>query len=156
MNTIIVQMSDAQWTKEAMHLASALALNTNSRIMMLHLITVNNPGLLGWELAPAALDVQQYGEFGSIAEDYGVEFCVQPMLYATLTDALAQAAESHEASVLFANIPHSKLPLWRRIELWNLKRQIGDCQLYTLDKEQVLSVEGSMLSPVNRMKTLAH
>jgi hypothetical protein len=156
MNTIMVQLSDVQWTREAMHLASALAVNTGSRVVLLQLIEVNHPALLGWDLAPGSAKQEQIEDCAAIAEDYGVEFHLQPMQYVTLTDALAQAVETHEASALFANIPEGKLPFWRRVELWNLNRQLGNCQLYTLGKEQVLRVEGSMRKPVSNMKPLPH
>lgn len=146
MNTIMVQLSDAQWTREAMHLASALAVNTGSKIMLLQLVEVNHPALLGWEFAPMTQAEEQLHECAAIAEDYGVEFSFQLMQYVTLTDALAQAVEAHGASALFAHISESRLPFLRRFDLWNLNRQLGNCRLYTLDKEEVLTVPQQRLA----------
>jgi hypothetical protein len=143
MKTIMVQMSDEQWTMEAMHLASAMARNLNGRISLLRLVLANNPGLLGWGIAPPTAEQQrQMEEYAAVAEDYGVEFSVQPMQFITLADALGQAAELLRISVLFAHIPQSNIPFWRRFRLWSLNRQLGNCRLYTLEEEQPLSVNG--------------
>jgi hypothetical protein len=145
MKPIIVHMADAQWTKEAMHLASALAHRTNSSTMLLHLIEITHPSLLGWDFAPMTFPCPSTEEYGSIAEDYGVECCVQCMQYVSFTDALAQAVELYQASALFAYLPESKFALLHQLQLWNLNRQLGGCRLYTLNKEQVLHVDGEKL-----------
>jgi hypothetical protein len=154
MKTIMVQMSDEQWTMEAMHLASAMARNLNGRISLLRLVLANNPGLLGWGIAPPTDEEQrQMEEYAAVAEDYGVEFSVQPMQFITLADALAQAVALTEVSILFAHIPQSKLPLWSRFQLWSLQRQLGNCRLYTLDEEQPLSIEEPISSSVTGIET---
>ena len=154
MKTIMVHMSNEQWTMEAMHLASAMARNLNGRISLLRLVLANNPGLLGWGIAPPTAEEQrQIKEYAAVAEDYGVEFWVQPMQFITLADALAQAVELLKVSVLFAHIPQSRIPLWRRFQLWSLKRQLGNCRLYTLDEEQPLSIEEPVSSTTANLET---
>lgn len=154
MKTIMVQMADKQWTMEAMHLASAVARNTDARIVLLRLALANNPGLLGWGMmAPTAEERRQMEEYASIAEDYGVEFDVQPMQFVTLVDALAQAARQRQAAALFAHIPHSSIPYWRRFRLWSLKRQLGDCRLYTLEEPQPIRFEEPALAETDRLKS---
>jgi hypothetical protein len=142
MKTIMVQMSDKQWTMEAMHLASALARNTDGKIVLLRLVLATNPGLLGWGVAlPTAEEQRQLEECAAVAEDYGVEFWVQPMHYVSSAEAMAQAVELFQIDVLFANIPRSSIPLWQKFRLWNMKRQLGNCRLYTLTEEQPLRIE---------------
>ena len=142
MKTIMVQMADEQWTKQAMHLASSLARNIDGKIALLRLVLANNPGLLGWGIAPPTAEEQrQMEEYAAIAEDYGVEFCVQPMQYISVDGALAQAAELLNASILFAYITQSMIPFWTKFRLWRLLRQLDNCHLYTLDDGQPLSVE---------------
>jgi hypothetical protein len=142
MKTIMVQMSDNQWTMEAMHLASALARNVGGEVVLLHLVLANNPGLLGWDIAaPTPKELRQCEVYAAVAEDYGVEFCVQPMQYISLSEALAQAVELLGVHFLFANISRSKVPFWRYFQLWNLKRQLGECHLYTLTEEAPLHFE---------------
>ena len=142
MKTIMVQMSNEQWTMEAMHLASALARSTQGKVVLLHLVLANNAGLLGWGI-PEPTDEEQHflEEYDTVAEDYGVEFCVQPMQYISLTDALAQAVDSTGASILFANIPDSRIPFWKQFRFWNLKHRLHNCRLYTLDEEQPISID---------------
>ena len=92
-------------------------------------------------------------EYAAVAEDYGVEFSIQPMQFVMLADALGQAAELLRVSVLFAHIPQSNIPFWRRFQLWNLKRQLGNCRLYTLDEEQPLSIDELISLPDARVET---
>ena len=88
MKTIMVQMSDKQWIMEAMHLASALARNIDGKIVLLRLVLATNPGLLGWGAnLPTAEEQRQLYEYAAVAEDYGVEFRVQPMHYISSTEA---------------------------------------------------------------------
>jgi hypothetical protein len=145
MNTIMVQMSDECWTMEAMHLACALAHNTNGQIMLLRLALANNPGLLGWDINPStAKEQRQMEEYAAVAEDYGVDFCIQPMQYITQVDALVQAVELFHASVLFAHLPQKGIRFWRQFQLWSLKHKLGNCDLYTLDEEQPPSIKKSV------------
>lgn len=144
METVMVQMSDERWTKEAVHLACALARKLNGRVVLLRLSPAIHPGLLGWGITPPSADEQRrVTEYAEIAEDYGLEFCVQPMQFVSLDEALAQTVELLQATVLFANIPLSNIPFWRHFRLWNLKRQLGGCRLYTLVEEAPLSTTGS-------------
>ena len=149
MKTVIVQMSDKQWTMEAMHLACALARNIDGRIVLLRLVLANNPGLLGWGIMRATTEEERrIKDYAAVADDYGVQFCVQPMQYVTFMDALAQAAGNLNASFLFALIPQSSFPMWKRFRLWNLKRQLGDCRLCLLDGDQPFNLEKPIPSTV--------
>ena len=154
MKTIMVQMSEKQWTMEAMHFASALARNTNGKVVLLRMVLANNPGLLGWGVnVPSAEEQRQLYEYAAVAEDYGVEFCVQPMHYISSAEALAQAVELFKIDVLFANIPRSSIPLWQKFRLWNMKRQLGNCRLYTLAEEQPLRIEEPITAAAQNMET---
>lgn len=141
MDTIIVQVSDRQWTMRAMHLACAMARNTHTNLVLLNLRPVTSPALLGTGLGvdlPTDHDLEDLNEYAMIAEDYGVMFTLQPMEYVSLNLALAQAAEYLKASVLFAHIPEHLLPVWQRFQTWNLRRQLNgqNCHLYTLDQPE--------------------
>ncbi|MCB9437660.1 MAG: universal stress protein [Anaerolineales bacterium] len=138
MTTIMVQFSEEQWTLEAMHLASALARNLNSSVVLIYLSLTPNPGLLGWGITPPTLAEERLIEsYAAVAEDYGVVCRVQPVQFISLVDALAQTAQLLNASVLFAHIPSSSIPFWQRFQLWSLKIQLGRCQLYTLDNQHI-------------------
>ncbi len=157
MNTILVQMSEKCWTMEAMHLSSALARSIDGKIVLLRLVLANNPGLLGWGISsPTAQENRLIEEYAMIAEDYDVEFWVQPMQYVTQIDALVQAVEILGASVLFADIPQSRVPYWRQLRLWSLRHQLDDCRLYILDKEENYSISKPMVSPVQHLEAQAN
>lgn len=139
--TIVVQMSDRQWTMKAMHLACAMARNTQSSLVLLHLRPVKNPGLLGSGIGLDVLSDREYDdleEYGMIAEDYTVRLTVQPMTYESWVDALVQTAEYLNASVMFAHPSEETNIIWRRFQRWQqwiLRRQLRsrNCHLYTLD-----------------------
>jgi len=142
MKTIMVQMSGKQWTMEAMHLASAFARKMDGKIVLLRLVLATNPGLLGWGVPVPSIDEQrQLEECATVAEDYGVEFCVQPMHYISSNEALVQAVALFQIDIFFANVPRSTIPLWQKFRLWNLKRQLGNCRLHTLTEEQPMRIE---------------
>jgi hypothetical protein len=139
MGTVLVQISDRSWTTQAMHFACAMARNTHSRLVLLHLMKARSPYLLGTGLGvipPPSNELEDIGEYGTIAEDYGLEVTLQPMQYMSFPEALVQGAEHAGASVVFAHVPESVFPFWRRLQLWNLRHQLTTqgCQLYTLDE----------------------
>ena len=141
MDTIMIQVSERQWTMRAMHLACAMARNNHANLVLLNLRPVTSPMLLGTGLGvnlPTDHDLDDLNEFAMIAEDYGVMFTLQPMEYVSLNTALAQAVEYLNASVLFAHMPEHTPPVWQRFQKWNLRRQLSaqHCQLYTLDQPE--------------------
>ncbi|MCI0710945.1 MAG: hypothetical protein L0154_12365 [Chloroflexi bacterium] len=140
METIIVQISDHQWTMEATHLACALARRIDGNIVLLRCVLANNPGLLGWGVPLLTnSEYQNIKEYTAVAEDYGVEYTVQPMQFISLMDALAQATQQLDARVLFAHIPRTRISLWRKFRLWQLRHQLHNCYLYTVDEKQPLN-----------------
>lgn len=139
MNIIVVEMADRLWTMQAMHLASAMARNTEGKVVLLHLIHVTNPALLNSALGvtpPTHREYTAIDDYASVAEDYGVEVTLQPMQYESYVDAIVQVVEHLKASIIFARMPESVIALWRKFQLWNMGRQLAaqKCQLYTLDQ----------------------
>jgi hypothetical protein len=142
MKTIMVQLSNEHWTLEAMHLASAMTRSLKGKVVLLRLVLANNPGLLGWGIPlPTSKEEHQIRNYATVAEDYGVEFSVQPMQYVSLVEALAQAVEGLKVDVLFANVAKSKIPLWGVYQQWSLKRKLHGCQLVTLDEKESLQAD---------------
>lgn len=138
MGNIIVQLADPQWTTQALHLASALARNTGSHVTFLHLMLARNPGLLGSEMAtpaPTWAEQDQFREYGTICEDYGVDCVLQPMQYVSLTGALQDAAMLLKARAFFVKKPDSHFTLWNRFWAWRLHQVMRStgCQLYLVD-----------------------
>lgn len=139
MATILVQMADHQWTVQAMHLACSAARNTGYELVLLHLLSVKNPGLLGSSVAtgaPTSSEWEDIEDYALIAEDYGITLRLQPMTYTTLIDALAQAAEVLQPTLMFAHIPNGRIHWLHRVRLWLLERQLArvGCALSTLEQ----------------------
>lgn len=139
--TILVHIGDFEWTMKAMHLACAMAHNTQSNLVLLQLRAVSNPALLGSGLGvdlPSSYEDNNLRKYLAVAEDYGVTFTLQPMAYVSRIDALIQAASEIDAVVVFTHFPKRILPLWDRLQQWSLRRQLAaqGCQLYTLSPSE--------------------
>lgn len=120
-----------------MHLACAMARNTHSRLVLLHLMEVRSPYLLGADagaVPPSRIELEAIAEYDMIAEDYGLEITLQRMQYESFTDALVQLVELTRPAILFADVSDSVFPFWRKLILWNLRRHLTalGCQLHTL------------------------
>jgi hypothetical protein len=137
MKTVLVQIADQQWTMQAMHLACALARNTKGSVVLLRMMRVRAPYLLGSQLgiaSPTDPEMAAITEYSMVAEDYGVKIVLQPMQYESFNIALVQAAEHFNATAIFASLPENPILVWKRLQLWNMRRQLNarKCQLFTL------------------------
>jgi hypothetical protein len=137
MNTIMVQVADKRWTMQAMHLACAIARNTHAKVVLLHLLPVNNVLLLGSSplMEPTTPEEREaIKDYKSVAADYGVELELMPFQYDSLVDALVQAADDMDASVVFAHLPEGGFQLWNRFQAWSLQQQLQSRkrQLHTI------------------------
>ncbi|MBI5931734.1 MAG: hypothetical protein HY862_20660 [Chloroflexi bacterium] len=138
MNTIMVQICDRQWTLQALHLACAIARNQQSDVTLVRMIPVQQMTWVGTDLAniPMSRDEQKLvDELQLTAEDYGIKISIRDMQYFTLLEALVEMAESLESKAIFATLPDTSLPYWRRFQMWRLQHQLNrrNCQLYTLE-----------------------
>lgn len=141
MNRIMVQVADKKWTTEALHLACAMARNSNMSITLVRFMEVGHPGYLGTDMGYIAPTTQEYKdlqEYTATAEDYGVELDMSSIQCLSPLDVVAQAAEELAAEVVFARVPETSIPYWRKFQLWNLKRELKGqhCQLFTLDQPE--------------------
>ncbi len=139
MNTILVQMKDKNWTRQALHLACALAKNYRARIILLRLEAVQHLSYLGTEFGSEPLSRQEYAawlDYASIAADYGVEIVRRSMQCWSVPDAIAEAADYVDAQVVFAYVPQSRLPYVQRLQHWRLKRRLQKAKrhLYTFEQ----------------------
>lgn len=137
MKTILVQMSDRHWTMPALHLACALARNTDAHVILLQLIHVRHPSYLGTNYGltpPTAQEYVDMDEYKATAEDYGVMMTIHPMQCLDSFDALVQAAKLFEADAVFAHVRESRLLFWQRFQIWLLQRRVAPGQLFVIDK----------------------
>ena len=139
MKTILVQMADRQWTEEALHLACAMARNTESNVTLMRMIHAQHYSWLGTSLGYEMLSSDESDAiwaYKAVAQKYNVELRVQPMQWISYVGAIVDASDQLDAEVVFANVPQRALPLWRRFEIWDLRRQLEQRQrtLYLLDQ----------------------
>jgi hypothetical protein len=139
MNNIVVQMADLEWTKKALHLACAMARGKQDEVLLLRMIPVQHAAWLGTDVgdsAPTALEYDDMREYDTIAHDYGVDIVLTSMQYLTLKEALIQAVELLEARTLFARLPESFIPYWRKYLVRSLESHMAahNCTLYTLEQ----------------------
>ena len=129
--TIMVQIADPAWTREALHSACVLARKQSATIILVQMIAVMQPSLLGTDLGDlnfSEADRKALDDYQATTEDYGVESSVYLFQYATLADALTEAAENVDAQVVFATLPPSGLPYWRSFQLRVLERHLAQQQ----------------------------
>jgi hypothetical protein len=139
MKKIMVQVTNKSWTIEALHLACAMARGGETTITLVRFMEVGHPSYLGTSMGsivPTAQEYRELQEYQATAEDYGVEFDVRSIQCLSPLEVIAQAAEELEADVVFAHVPESAIPYWRKFQIWNLERSLKSQhgQLYTLDK----------------------
>jgi len=137
--TIMVQSADRQWTLAALHFACALARNTGAEIAMVKMTPVQHLGWLGTDFGNNNMLQQDHidlRDFEETAEDYGVPVSAHVFQYATLLEAIADAAAYVNAEIVFARIPDSRLAVRRKVQTWYLRHLLAraDRQLYTLEK----------------------
>jgi hypothetical protein len=137
---IMVQVSNYRTTLEMLHLACAMAGDLKANVVMVEMVAAQHPGWLDtdfgiWSRAEQAR--REIASYRATAEDYGVEIELQPFQYITLVDAIADAADYVDADSVFANIPESIIPFWRRFQIWLLRRRLARCgrRLYLPDQE---------------------
>ncbi len=124
--TIMVQISNHEWTREALHCACLLARNTSARIVLVQMIPVQHASWLGTGWGYLNLTDQDQADFAdckAMLEDYGVEFTSLVFQYVTPTEAIAQATEHVNANAVFAKIPKSVIPLLTAFQRWSLNRR---------------------------------
>lgn len=141
MKIILVQLSDHQWTRPVVHLASALARTMNAKVILLYLMPVAHPSYLGTPFGYTPPTQQQYAEiddYAATAEDYGIEISLQVMECLTPLEALPDAVEQLEADAVFAYVPESRIPYWQRFQKWMLQRRMAKThrQLFIPDRPQ--------------------
>jgi hypothetical protein len=136
--SIMVQITDRRWTLAAMHLACALAREAGAEVALIKLVPVQHVGWLNTDfgyLQLTADDRKDMRDYQTIAEDYGVQSSRHFYQYATLPGAIVDAAAYVNAQAVFATLPSSIVPLWRKVQLWWLRRSLKrqQCELYTLE-----------------------
>ncbi len=139
MNTntmIMVQIADQKWTMDALHRACRLGRTMPSHIALVKMIPVQYPGWLGTELGNRNFTEQDQREIincEATLQDYHIEFSLTVFQYLEIDEAILQAANMLNASIVFATLPHSFIPFWRNLRLEVLRRRLGRNQHRLID-----------------------
>jgi hypothetical protein len=157
MKTIMVQMADERWTLAAINDACNLARKMGAKIALLHLMRVQHLGYLGTNfgmVAPTTREYRNMHDYAAIAEAYDVEMMVTPMQCVSPLEAVADAADQLDAEVVFAYIPQSHIPYWRKFQIRQLEHSLKahQRQLFTLDKP-VSTAPTGVAAPDHRVAT---
>jgi len=138
-NSIMLQIGEPSWLPVALHLACAVARSHCYELILVKMIPVSHAGWLGTELGNLQLtetDRRLMQNCAATAEDYGVPYSTEIYQYITLSEAIVDAAQYFNARMVFANLPQYKLPFWRKLLMWRMRRQFARLGrlLYTLDE----------------------
>src|SRR5512138_3501166 len=128
MQTMMVQITDYQQTLAALHFACAMALHADARIVLVKMLPAQYPGWLGTEWASWNLTPQDHADmkdYQATAEDYGVEVSGEIFQYLTLPEAITDAADYVDAQFVFATLPDSVIPFWRKFQVWALRKRLA-------------------------------
>ena len=140
MQTIMVQMTDYRQTLATLHFACAMALNVKARITLVKMLPAQYAGWLGTEWGSWSFTDQDHAEmkdYQATAEDYGVEVSGEIFQYLTLMEAISDAADYVDAQFVFATLPGSVIPFWRKFQVWALRKRLAQHgrQLFLSDQD---------------------
>lgn len=138
MGIILVQLSEHDWTLQAVHFACAMARSQRADVILLRLDYVRHPMHLGTEYGrtpPSEEEIEVYWACASIAEQYDVTLQFKSIQCATKVGALLTAGDEHAAAAIFVHFPVHHIAYWRRFQIWKLNKSLAamNCQLFTLD-----------------------
>ena len=122
---IMVQIADREWTLAAVHRACTLARSVEAEIVLVKMLPVQHLSWLGTPFGAmdfTKLERAELRDYAATVEDYGVPFTLYQFQYFALADALSDAADHVDAQIVFATLPPSLLPFWRRFQLNGLRR----------------------------------
>lgn len=130
-------LGEATWTLKAIHLACTIARREGRELVLVKMVEMQHTGWLGMPEEGVDLTLEErrvWKNCVNTAHDYGVTPATEYFQYVDLTEAIPQAAEQYEASVVFATLPSYRFGFWRKFQLGLLERHMRQqgCALYTL------------------------
>lgn len=138
MSTIMVHITNQTQTLAALHVACAMARSSQACIVLLNLIPVSHPEWLGTEwgyMNFSARDQRALKDYEKLVESYGITVKTCVMQVMSTQDGIISAADSVDAQIVFARLPHSFIPFWHTWQVKKLRRALEQHQrqLYMLD-----------------------
>jgi hypothetical protein len=137
--SIMVQIAEPQWTLQALHLACAVGRTNSYRITLVKMVPVSHVGWLATEFGYQHFSIEDrrlLQECAITAEDYGVTVVTELFQYITLSEAIVDASTCFNARIVFATLPHYRLPYWRKFLIWQMRNGLAQQHrlLYTLEE----------------------
>ncbi len=135
---ILVVAGEATWTMQALHLAAAMAHETDAAIVLVEIMPVSHIHTLGAEpdelLLPLAR-MEALRQYADAVESYGIAVTVATFQCADPVGGLLSACEQADAAAVFAPAPGGALPFLAAARLWYLRRALRR-PLFTLNDGQ--------------------
>ncbi len=91
------------------------------------MIPVQHTAWLGMDwgyLNFSSKDIRNLEDYQATVLDYGLDCELIRYQYTDFTAAVADVADALDAQIVFANVPASIIPAWRRLQLWWLNRRL--------------------------------
>jgi hypothetical protein len=138
MSTIMVHITDHKHTLIALQLACDLARRNEGQIVLLKLIPVAHPEWLGTEwgyMYFSAKEQRALKDYENIVDGCGitVQTCVIQVL--STQDGIISAADSVDAQIVFARLPHSFIPFWHTWQVKKLRRALEQHQRQLVNRQ---------------------
>ncbi len=134
---ILVVAGEPTWTMQALHLAAAMAHETDAAIVLVEIMPVSHIHTLGAEpdeLLPLAR-MEALRQYADAVESYGIAVTVATFQCADSVGGLLSACEQAGAAAVFAPAPGGALPFLAAARLWYLRRALRR-PLFTLNDGQ--------------------
>lgn len=132
---ILVITGNPNWTMQALHLAAAIAHETDAAITLVEMMPISHIHSLGTAADEALLPLARMDalrQFADAVESYGIAVSVATFQCADYLGGLLSACEQADASAVFAPAPGGALPFLAAARLWYLRRALHR-PLFTLD-----------------------
>ncbi len=153
---IMVQIADRPWTQDVLHRACALAREMNAGIALVKMVAVQHLSWLGTEFGSMNFTDQDRAEirdYEATVEDYGVPCSFHIFQYATLIEAISEAADHVNARLVFAALPTSIIPYWPQFQRRRLARHLSRHGRELFDPNRTVAAEIGDLESVSSIPT---
>lgn len=150
---IMIQIADRDWTLDALHEACRMARRSPAAIALVCMIPVQHTAWLGTDwgyMNFSERDQRGLEDYQATVLDYGLECRTARLQYADFADGLVDAAEQLDARIVFAKLPASLLPIWRRFQLLWLNRRLSNQQ------RQFIPQPTHLIAPMPVLSEQAH
>lgn len=127
MSTIMVQVTDPKQAINALNFACTIARTNHGCIVLLKLIPVSHPEWLGTEwgyMNFTPQEQQALKSYEQIVESCGIDVKTCVMQVMSTRNGIISAADSVDAQIVFARLPHSIIPFWHAWQTRKLRRAL--------------------------------